>query len=102
MRYLLLTIAFAGLVGFAIAGCQSPGSRCGGGACGAKACGSKACALKAKAAACAACAKGKAGKAVWCDSCKAGYVDGKKVACKGCFVAKTGGPACKVCAAKKN
>ena len=98
----MLTIAFVGLAGFATIGCQSSGWRCGGGACGARPCGSKACALKATSTACPACAKGKAGEAVWCDSCKVGYVDGKKIACKGCFVAKTGGPACEVCAAKNN
>ncbi len=102
MKHLLLTIAFVGLIGFVVAGCQSTGRRCGGGACGAKPCASGVCPKKAQAPGCAACAKGKAGEAVWCGSCKAGYVDGNKVACHGCFLAKTGGPACKACAAKTN
>ena len=95
-KLLLITVLFTALVGFSLAGCQSSAKRCGGGACGGKGC----CAVKATTPACQACAKGKAGEAVWCDSCKAGYVDSKKVACKGCFLAKTGGPACPACAAK--
>ena len=35
--------------------------------------------------ACESCAKGKAGETVWCDGCKAGYHDGKKMKCQGCF-----------------
>ncbi len=31
------------------------------------------------------CAQGKAGKAVWCDKCKAGFVDGKKITNKAEF-----------------
>ncbi len=31
-----------------------------------------------------ACAKGKAGEPVWCESCKKGYVDGKEVCCPSC------------------
>ncbi len=31
------------------------------------------------------CAKGKAGETVWCDGCKAGYHEGKKMKCEGCF-----------------
>jgi hypothetical protein len=43
---------------------------------------------------CAACAKGKAGESVWCEDCNAGYVEGVKTGCKGCYQAKLGGPAC--------
>ena len=43
------------------------------------------------------CGKGKAGESAWCDSCGVGYVDGAKVACKGCYDAKTGGTACGGC-----
>lgn len=43
------------------------------------------------------CAKGKAGESVWCDACGHGYVEGKKVACKGCYDAKSGGEACTDC-----
>lgn len=50
--------------------------------------------------ACEACAKGQAGESVWCDHCGAGFVGGQKVTCKGCYVAKTGGPACPKCAGK--
>ena len=52
---------------------------------------------------CAACAKGKGGESVWCDACNAGYMDGKKTQCKGCYTAKAeGGEPCEACAAKKN
>lgn len=47
--------------------------------------------------ACPMCAKGMAGESVWCDHCNAGFVHGEKVACKGCFAAKTGGPPCPKC-----
>jgi hypothetical protein len=50
--------------------------------------------------ACADCARGKAGEAVWCADCSAGFVDGEKVKCEGCFAAKTGGPACEACGSK--
>ena len=50
--------------------------------------------------ACAACDKGKAGEAVWCDSCIAGFVNGKKITCKGCFDSKTKGTVCKICQKK--
>ncbi|RMG17029.1 MAG: hypothetical protein D6731_04870 [Planctomycetota bacterium] len=44
------------------------------------------------------CEKGKQGENVWCESCKVGYVDGKKVKCQDCYKAKTGqGPACTKC-----
>jgi len=33
----------------------------------------------------------------WCDSCSKGMVKGAEVACKGCYGAKTGGPACTTC-----
>ncbi len=39
---------------------------------------------------CTACDKGKAGEAVWCDTCNAGFIDGKKIDCKSCFDGKTG------------
>jgi len=58
------------------------------------------CPATAKAAACQ-CADGKGGKDLWCADCNKGYVGGKAVTCKGCFAAKTGGEACKACAAKK-
>lgn len=103
-RLLLITVLFTALVGLSLAGCQSSAKRCDG-ACAGKSCAktcTKACSSKAAATGCQACAKGKAGEAAWCDSCKVGYVDSKKVACKGCFLAKTGGPACAHCAAKAN
>ena len=49
---------------------------------------------------CPACAKGAQGEAVWCEKCAQGFVGGEKVACKGCYAAKTGGPPCEACAAK--
>lgn len=49
---------------------------------------------------CGACTAGKAGESVWCAECGHGFVGGKKVACAGCYAAKTGGPACPSCAAK--
>ncbi len=49
---------------------------------------------------CTACDKGKAGEAVWCDSCNAGFIDGKKITCKGCFDSKTKGTVCKTCQKK--
>ena len=36
----------------------------------------------------------------WCTSCNKGIFAGKTVKCKGCFKAKTGGPACASCAKK--
>ncbi len=50
--------------------------------------------------ACTACDKGKAGEAIWCDTCNAGYVNGKKITCKGCFDSKTKGTVCKICQKK--
>jgi len=105
-KLLVITVLFTALVGFSLAGCQSSAKRCGGACagkgCATKQCGTKQCAGKATATACQACAKGKAGEATWCESCKVGYVDSKKVACKSCYLAKTGGPACAHCAAKAN
>ena len=46
------------------------------------------------------CGKGNTGENAWCGSCGVGYVDGAKVACKGCYDAKTGGAACGGCANK--
>ena len=100
-KLLVITVLFTALVGFSLAGCQSLGRSCGG-PCGGKGCASGTCPIKATASGCQACAKGKAGEAAWCESCKAGYVDSQKVACKGCFLAKTGGPACVNCAPKAN
>ncbi len=37
----------------------------------------------------------------WCDHCNAGFVDGKKVSCKKCVRAVTGGAACDACTPKK-
>ena len=50
---------------------------------------------------CAMCERGMKGESVWCDHCGHGFVAGAKVACKGCYAAKTGGPPCEACAAKK-
>jgi hypothetical protein len=45
---------------------------------------------------CAGCAKGKSGEAAWCEGCKVGYVDGKKIGCKTCYEHKASkGEACK-------
>ena len=48
--------------------------------------------------ACESCAKGKSGEAVWCDHCGAGYVEGKKIKCEGCWKAKAEGTECTSCA----
>lgn len=46
--------------------------------------------------ACTSCAKGKKGEATWCEGCKVGFIDGKKVECKTCFEHKANkGEACK-------
>jgi len=34
----------------------------------------------------------------WCSGCNLGFYEGEKVACKGCFEMKAGGPACSACA----
>jgi hypothetical protein len=39
--------------------------------------------------ACVKCAAGERGEVAWCDHCGRGYVDGEKVDCKKCFVAKS-------------
>ena len=50
---------------------------------------------------CEDCAKmADAGKG-WCDGCDKGMVDGKEVACYGCYVQKTGGPDCAQCAKRE-
>ena len=50
---------------------------------------------------CATCATGKSGKQpTWCYDCGAGYVDEKKIGCKGCYVAKVWGRTCEACASK--
>ena len=49
-----------------------------------------------------ACKGGTEGKTFWCDKCGAGYVDGQKVKCKGCYEAKTQGTPCIACGAKKS
>ena len=54
---------------------------------------------KADAKACA-CSVGKAGGTTWCDGCSVGYVDGKKMACKGCVTKAQGGEGCSGCAGK--
>jgi hypothetical protein len=46
------------------------------------------------------CEKGEAGETVWCEECKAGYVDKKKTECADCFAAMKGGPACEKCVKK--
>ena len=50
---------------------------------------------------CAGCAKVASDGAGWCDTCYKGVVKGKEVKCWGCYVEKTGGPACSACAKKK-
>jgi len=49
------------------------------------------------------CAKGKAGETVWCAACKAGYHEGKKIGCEGCFKKASGqsDKACENCAGPK-
>ena len=42
----------------------------------------------------------KAGKG-WCDDCGKGMVDGKDVACFGCYIEKTKGIACAACAKRE-
>ncbi|MBT6229597.1 MAG: hypothetical protein HOI47_23380 [Candidatus Scalindua sp.] len=39
---------------------------------------------------CSACDMGQSGGTVWCDSCNAGFVKGKKVKCKHCFEGMSG------------
>lgn len=53
--------------------------------------------------ACETCAKGKAGEAVWCESCSVGFHDSKKIKCQGCFDKLTGktDKDCASCAAHK-
>ena len=50
---------------------------------------------------CAGCNKMAADGTGWCDKCYKGVVNGKEVKCWGCYVEKTGGPACSTCAKKK-
>lgn len=87
MRRMLFAAAVLGLLSFGLAGCENTES------------GTHTSANTATG--CATCAKGKAGEAVWCEGCDAGYVSGTKTKCKGCYTAKTGGPACAACEAKK-
>lgn len=49
---------------------------------------------------CAGCAQLMAKGEGWCAACDKGMFSGKMVKCKGCFKAKTGGPACGKCATK--
>ncbi|MBI4229938.1 MAG: hypothetical protein HY608_03800 [Planctomycetes bacterium] len=44
----------------------------------------------AQATGCPMCARGKAGEAVWCQGCGAGYVGSEKITCRGCYDARTG------------
>jgi nitrate/TMAO reductase-like tetraheme cytochrome c subunit len=84
------SIAFVLLVlMFVVAGCNSDSKQ------------SVAASDTASTPACASCATGKSGGTAWCKSCNMGFVKGKKVMCRACYVAKTGGAACAVCA-KKN
>ena len=46
------------------------------------------------------CDQGKAGESIWCDDCSVGYVAKEKIACEGCFAAKTGGPDCPTCSSE--
>ena len=48
-----------------------------------------------------ACREGMAGGTAWCDKCQMGFVNGEKVACKGCYVEKTGGAPCPMCSGKR-
>ena len=49
---------------------------------------------------CSGCAKMKETGNGWCDGCNKGMLGGKKVACKGCYSQRTGGPVCGACAGK--
>ena len=84
MMRLMLSAVVAGVLMFGSMGCEMTGNK------------------HASGSACKACVAGKEGKAVWCDECNKGFVDGKAVKCKACFAEKTaGGPKCEKCAAKK-
>lgn len=80
-RYVVLMVLGLAMGGFLIAGCAEKSGHA--------------------AMQCAGCEKMKASGQGWCDHCNKGMVAGKPVSCKGCYVAKTGGPACPSCAAKK-
>ena len=41
--------------------------------------------------ACEGCAKGKSGETAWCSGCNAGYHDGEKIKCEGCWKAAQNG-----------
>ncbi|MCI0651368.1 MAG: hypothetical protein L0Z55_05750 [Planctomycetes bacterium] len=100
-RVLCLSLFVAGLAMFAMAGCahksgstsDTPGSsKSASASSSGKATGTD------PAGACQACAKGLAGEPAWCDAHNRGFDEsGKELKCKGCYVASTGGPACKTC-----
>lgn len=88
MKKVLLTSALALVLGFGLVGCNKSATTDGG-------------AHATASGKCAACAEGKSGKAVWCDTCNKGFVNSKTTSCKSCVVAANGGPACAACAKKK-
>ena len=98
-----LTLCAAVVASLAVAGCNCPQKKKSPPAPGetSTAPASTSGGAAAPATECAACAKGAKGESVWCDACAQGFVAGEKVTCKGCYAAKTGGPACATCAAKK-
>jgi len=87
MRGFISTLAMAGVLAFGLAGCTAEESADTGDG--------DEVVVEEEVVECAECAKGKAGEAVFCEECSKGYVDGAEATeCKGCFAAKTGGPAC--------
>ena len=74
----LIAVVLLAALTFALAGCSSSQSSTAGSGC-------------------KACAVGKAGGTAWCDACNAGFVDGQKITCKGCYIQKSGGEPCTAC-----
>jgi hypothetical protein len=82
MRISIATLAITGLLAFSLSACSAEVKVEEGGG--------DAPAADTEAA-CAECAKGEAGEAVFCKECKKGYVDGAVATeCEGCFAKKAG------------
>jgi len=96
MRAITICLLVAGLLAVTLGGCgkceekatETPSAKPSGTP-----------AMETTAAACV-CEAGKKGGTVWCPGCDVGYVKGEKTACKNCFAAAQGGPACETCSEK--
>jgi hypothetical protein len=94
MRTITICLLVAGLVAVTLGGCgkseekatETPGAGPAGGP-----------EMKMTTDAACICEEGKKGGTVWCPGCDVGYVKGEKTACKNCFAAAQGGPACETC-----